>query len=123
MKIQYGFSDSSTSSTGKIGFLTLTVASFAFSGFTGIHQGYHALDENINLPAVSSQDGALPMYPWEALLRGTDSSGNGGEDLYISDASNFQHIFAFVHQLLGEQSEISTEFDKVFADSFWDILA
>lgn len=63
------------------------------------------------------------LYPWEALLRGTESSGNGGEDLYISDTSDFQHIYNFAYSLLSEQSEISAEFDKVFSDSFWDILA
>lgn len=30
---------------------------------------------------------------------------------------------SFVHELLREQVEIPVEFEKLFAESFWDILA
>lgn len=123
MGIHYTSSENSTNLSGKIGFLTLTVATFAFSGFTEIQQGFHALDENMNSPSLTSSDAPISIYSWEALLKGSDSSGNGGEDLYIGDSSDFNHIYSFAYNLLTEQSEISAEFDKVFADNFWDILA
>lgn len=124
MSIQYDQGSSSTNSLGRIGFITTTAAVFAVSGFTAMPQGYHALNEQTS-PKVGqhSSIGIVPFFDWEARLRGTESSGHGGEDLYISDSSNFAQLYAFALKLLGDQTDIPPEFNKVFKESFWDILA
>lgn len=124
MNIQYGQPNESTNSIGKVSFITSTVAAFALSGFTPVTQDYNfgaaassALVGDVNPVGLRS------MYDWEARLKGTESSGSCGDELYFSDASNFSQLYAFALNFLAAQTDISSEFDKVFQESFWDILA
>ncbi len=124
MNIQYGQANSSTNSMGKVSFITCTAAAFAFAGFTSMPQGYHALTD---IPSTSAGEvnpvGLVPFYEWEARLKGSESSGDGGENLYVGDSTNFAQIYAFALSLLGNQTDIPSEFNEVFQESFWDILA
>lgn len=115
--------NSSTNSLGKTGFMTTTAAVFAWSGFTSIPQGYHTLNEITPESQLVASADLKPTYQWEALLHGSESSGSGGQNLYISDSSNFSQLYSFALSLLQEQTDMPFEFHKVFKENFWDILA
>lgn len=120
MTIQYGTPNSSTSSIGKVTFLTATAVAFALGGSTAINQGFHALDAS-GAPQAETLESLILLHNWEARLRGSDSSG--GENLYLSDSANFSQLYAFASSLHSDQADVPEEFNKLFKKTFWDILA
>jgi hypothetical protein len=122
VQLKYNSPEISTNSPGKIDFYAFTVPSFAFSGFTDVQQGYRLLDSEVR--AASDGIGySWSGYTWEAALSGVDSSGGSRSDLFIRDSIHFFNIHRFSSQLKVDQMSIPTEFEKVFSESFWDILA
>lgn len=108
----------STSSTGSIVLVALLAAS-PNVGMLDIYRnaGHNYVPSQRTTGITGVKDGSQ----WESVLH--DYADNSAKSAYHPDARKYEIISGFANRLLEDIHAVPEEFDKIFEEHFWDILA